>query len=170
MYLQIEGGLRGVSEEELAAIGVWSRVCHGEDATLVVLEPVLDLVVEVTAVYALSAFPLAWNVLKVGSLLTFIENHYDFRGTQAYTTCIKYNYGLMSKQSRNFFKFPTCGIASLRHEPLDVSVKFAAVVISGGGERDEILGRLWGLLAVQLQLKVTHVAVQCHGHGEDEKY
>ena len=62
MYLQIEGGLRGVSEEELAAIGVWSRVCHGEDATRLVLEPVLDLVVEVTAVYALPALPLAWNI------------------------------------------------------------------------------------------------------------
>ena len=66
--------------------------------------------------------------------------------------------------------FRTCGIASLRHEPFDVSVKFAAVVISGGGERDEILGRLWTFLAVQLQLEVTYVAVQCHRHGDDEKY
>ena len=57
----------------------------------------------------------------------------------------------------------------MRHEPLDVSMKLAAIVISGGGERDEVLGRLRTLLAVQLKLEVTHVTVQCYRHGEDDK-
>ena len=66
--------MTGVGDEELASIGVWSRVCHGEDATRLVLEPVLDLVVEVTAVYALSALPLAWNI-NIGPRFSISEGH-----------------------------------------------------------------------------------------------
>ena len=64
----------------------------------------------------------------------------------------------------------TCWITRLRHETLDVPVKFAAVVVSGGGERDEILGGLRAFLAVQLQLKVAHVAMERHRHDETVKY
>lgn len=63
-------------------------------------------------------------------------------------------------------KFLTRGITRLRHEPLDVPVPFAAVVVTGGGERDEVLGGLGALLAVQLQLQVAHVAVQGYRHGD----
>ena len=124
------------------------------------LQPILDLVVKVTAVYALSAFALAWNFI-IAVKLTRITGQPPSQVLIGAT---------IYEIEENVCRCRTCWITRLSHETLDVPVKFAAVVVSGSGERDEILGGLGALLAVQFQLKVTHVAMERHRHDDTVKY
>ena len=60
----------------------------------------------------------------------------------------------------------TSGVAALDHEAADVAVKYCAIVVAAGTERQEVLCGTWHLLAVYFQLQVAKIRVQCDGLRE----
>lgn len=57
-------------------------------------------------------------------------------------------------------------IPTLDHEGRDVSMKDGAVVLAGGGQREEIEGRSGASVAKDFGLEVTVGGMNRHGHGQ----